>query len=66
MSAAASFRAREAASQMEDGREAIRALSWEQVDEIVAQFARLNPYDRAAVRDSILKIEDDNFDPKTR
>jgi hypothetical protein len=47
------------------GCEAIRALSWAQVAEIVAQFARLNPYDRTAVPDSILKIEDDNFDPKT-
>ena len=48
-----------------DGREAIRALSWEQVAEIVGLFAQLNPYDRAAVPHSILKIEDDNFDPKT-
>ena len=28
-------------------------------------FAQLNPYDRTAVPHSILKIEDDNFDPKT-
>ena len=34
---------------MDDGREAIRALSWEQVAEIVELFAQLNPYDRAAV-----------------
>jgi hypothetical protein len=50
---------------MKGGREAIRALSWEQVAEIVALFAQLNPYDRAAVPHSILKIEADNFDPKT-
>jgi hypothetical protein len=50
---------------MKDGRAAIRALSWEQVAEIVALFARLNPYDRTAVPESILKVEDDNFDPKT-
>jgi|HubBroStandDraft_6_1064221.scaffolds.fasta_scaffold08670_5 hypothetical protein len=50
---------------MKGGREAIRALSWEQVVEIVALFAQLNPYDRTAVPDSILKIEGDNFDPKT-
>jgi hypothetical protein len=50
---------------MKEGREAIRALSWEQVAEIVALVAQLNPYDRAAVPDSILKIEDDNFDPAT-
>ena len=51
---------------MKDGREAIRALSWAQVAEIVDRFARLNPYDRTAVPHSILKIEDDNFDPKTK
>jgi hypothetical protein len=50
---------------MKDGREAIRALSWEQVREIADLFARLNPYDRKVVPDSILKIEDDNFAPKT-
>ncbi|MGC2651323.1 MAG: hypothetical protein WA304_11025, partial [Candidatus Cybelea sp.] len=49
-----------------DGRDAVRALSWKQVRTIVRHFARLNPYDRAAVKDSILKIEDDNFDPKTK
>ena len=48
-----------------DGHEAIRALSWEQVAEIVDRFAQLNPYDRTAVPHSILKIEDDNYDPKT-
>ena len=32
----------------EDGCEAIRALSWAQVDAIVARFDRLNPYDRDA------------------
>jgi hypothetical protein len=41
----------------------IRALSWSQIRKIVALFGNLNPYDRAAVPDSILKIEDDNFDP---
>ncbi len=50
---------------MKDGREAIRALSWDQVAEIVDRFGQLNPYDRTAVPHSILKIEDDNFDPKT-
>lgn len=49
----------------EDGREAIHALSWEQVKGVVRLFERLNPYDREAVPHSILKIEDDNFDPKT-
>ena len=50
---------------MDDGGEAILALSWEQVAEIVACFERLNPYDRAVGPGSILKIEDDNFDPVT-
>ncbi len=50
----------------EDGREAIRALSWAQVDEIVELLDRLNPYDRDAVKGEILKIEDDNFDPRTK
>ena len=49
-----------------DGREAVRALSWKQVRAIVALFERLNPYDRNAVENTILKIEDDNFDPQTK
>jgi hypothetical protein len=47
---------------MSDGREAIKALSWEEVHRIVAKFERLNPYDRSVVPGSILKIEDVNFD----
>jgi hypothetical protein len=43
--------------QLPDGRSAIRALSWSQVDAIVARFEALNPYDRNAVPGSILKIE---------
>jgi len=50
---------------MEDGSAAVRALSWKQVDQIVARFAVLNPYDRAAIPGSILKVEDDNSDPAT-
>ncbi|MGA2760337.1 MAG: hypothetical protein ABSF08_08475, partial [Candidatus Cybelea sp.] len=49
-----------------DGREAIRALKWTDVDEIVKLLDRLNPYDRNAVEGTILKIESDNFDPKTK
>ena len=45
---------------------AIKALTWNQVAEIAHRFAALNPYDRDAVPGSILKIEDDNFDPKNR
>jgi hypothetical protein len=44
------------------GEEAIRALSWEQVQGIVDRFADLNPYDRALVPHSILKVEAENFD----
>lgn len=44
---------------------AIKALSWKQVEGISRRFAALSPYDRNAVPGSILKIEDDNFDPKT-
>ena len=40
-------------------------MSWAQVDAIAQRFAALNPYDRAAIPGSILKIEDDNFDPNT-
>jgi hypothetical protein len=50
----------------EDGREAIHALSWEQVKEIVTLFDRLNPYDRTSVKDTVLKIEPDNYDPVTK
>ncbi|MBI2819386.1 MAG: hypothetical protein HYX73_05340, partial [Acidobacteria bacterium] len=48
-----------------DGRQAVRALSWKQIDKITERFAALSPYDRSAVPGSILKIEEDNFDPKT-
>ncbi len=47
------------------GKPAIRALSWAQVDAIARRFERLNPYDRAVIPGSVLKIEDDNFDPST-
>lgn len=49
-----------------DGREAVKALSWEQVRNIAQRFAALSPYDREAIPGSILKIEDQNFDPATR
>jgi hypothetical protein len=44
---------------------AIRALTWQQINEISGRFAKLNPYDRDAVPGSVLKIESDNFDPDT-
>lgn len=46
-------------------RDAVKALSWEQVRNISKRSATLNPYDRDAIPGSILKIEDDNFDPVT-
>ena len=41
------------------------ALTFEKVQEIVKRFEALNPYDRSVVPGSILKIEDENFDPET-
>jgi hypothetical protein len=50
----------------EEGREAIQALSWAQVDAVVERFRRLSPYDPKVVPGSILKVEDVNFDPRTK
>jgi hypothetical protein len=47
------------------GTEAIRALAWRQVRRIVAKFEALNPYDRKVIAGSVLKIEEDNFDPES-
>ena len=44
-----------------DGRQAIRALSWEEVERIRARFTALNPYDWECVPESILKLEDENY-----
>jgi hypothetical protein len=50
----------------QNGEEAVNALSWKVVREIiVAKFEALNPYDRNVVNGSVLKMEEDNFDPKT-
>jgi hypothetical protein len=51
--------------QTSEGQPGIRALSWNQVDQIAWRFGALNPYQREAVPGSILKIEDDNRNPKT-
>lgn len=48
-----------------NGSQAIKALRWSQVRAIAKRFEALNPYDRQAVPGSILKIEDDNFEPTT-
>ena len=51
---------------LKGGSHAIKALSWAQVRNISKRFESLNPYDRKAVPGSILKIEEDNFDPNTK
>lgn len=48
-----------------DGSEAVRALSWNDVERVRERFGDLNPYDKSAVP-SILKLEEVNFDPTTR
>jgi hypothetical protein len=53
------------AERLPDGREAIRALSWAQVESIRQRFTTLNPYDREAVQESVLKLEKENLDPET-
>jgi hypothetical protein len=50
---------------LQNGVQGINALTWKQVDGIVKKFEALNPYDRQIISGSVLKIEDDNFDPKT-
>lgn len=49
-----------------DGKQAIKALSWRAVSRIRRRFEGLNPYDRTAVRGSILELEDENFVDKSR
>jgi hypothetical protein len=45
---------------LQDGQEAVKALSWKEVEVIAHRFNALNPYNRSLVKD-ILKIEDINF-----
>jgi hypothetical protein len=47
---------------LRNGDEAVRALTWGQVEDIVRRFSALNPYDRQAVPGSILKIETENYE----
>lgn len=49
---------------IKNGVEGIKVLTWKQVDQIVKKFEALNPYNRQIIPGSVLKIEDDNFDPK--
>ena len=43
-----------------DGHEAVRALTWNHVEDIRQRFGALNPYDRTIVPGSILELEDEN------
>jgi len=49
-----------------DGREAVQALSWDEVELIRERFESLNPYDPTAVGGSVLEVEDQNFETKAR
>ena len=49
-----------------DGREAVKASSWADVETISDAFRALNPYGHEASSLSVLEIEKDNFDPKTK
>lgn len=49
-----------------DGKPAIKALSWRQIDRIRARFASLNPYAQDAVPGSILELEAENYSGKRR
>lgn len=46
-----------------EGEKAVLALSWQQADAIIRRFASLNPY--RTIAGSILKTEEENFDPDT-
>ncbi len=48
---------------LDDGRSAVKALTWAQVPEIAERLNAINPYDRSVIK-QILKIEDCNFDRK--
>ncbi len=47
------------------GRECVRALGSDEVDQIIERFTALNPYDPAFVPGSILELEPENLDPVT-
>jgi hypothetical protein len=52
---------------MPDGREAVYALSWEEVrTKVVEPLRALNPYRGNAGKESVLKIEKENFSPDGR
>jgi len=43
----------------------ITGLSWNQVEDVVGKFERINPYDQTLIPGSILKVEDINYDLDT-
>jgi hypothetical protein len=43
------------------GSDGLRILKWKEVSEIASRFSSLNPYDRKAVKGSILNLVDANF-----
>ena len=49
----------------QEGEQGVKALTWQEVRQIIQKFEALNPYNPEIVRGSVLKIEDDNFDLKT-
>lgn len=51
---------------LRNGRDAIRALTWDQVEQIRGRFTALNPYDAAIVPGSILELEDENYSDHDR
>ena len=51
--------------QQADGTRGVQALSWSEVEAVGERFASLNPYDPLKLPGSILKLEDENFDPVT-
>ncbi len=55
------------AHRMHDGADAIKALPWKQVRQVVDRFKSLNPYDPRIVPGSVLNIvEELNYDPSGR
>lgn len=50
---------------MADCSEAVKAVTWREVEQISRRFEALRPYDSTVVPGSILKVEEDNFDPDT-
>ena len=45
---------------LSDGQEAVRALSWTELDDVLAEIDSLNPYAAGTVT-SLVKLEDENF-----